>query len=185
MTPPKGSSPILRGVVAAAFVVTNIFALHLLLRGHNEPGGGFIAGLAFAISLVLLMLAFGLNRTQQALRVEPVHLASIGLLLAILSALAPVVVGRAFLEQFNTYVQLPLLGRVPLGTPLIFDTGVFLLVVGISTKLIFTLARSTEGHDPFPAEEEDRFAAPMERSVEADAAQAEVEEQEPTPDSLR
>jgi len=165
----RDQDPILRTVVTGAFLLVNVFALYLLLRGHQAPGGGFIAGLASCISLVLLLLAFGLERTHRALRVEPVNLAVAGLALAAVSAAAPMVAGRPFLEQLNIHVTLPLLGRIPLGTPMVFDAGVFLLVVGIGVKLIFTLAQSTQGRGALVRAEELRFAAPMERPIEEEA----------------
>ena len=165
----RDSDPILRTVATGVFLFVNVFALYLLLRGHNAPGGGFIAGLASSISLVLLLLAFGLERMHIALRVEPVNLAAAGLALAAASAGGPVLFGRRFLEQFNTHVTLPLLGEIPLGTPLAFDAGVYLLVVGISTKLIFTLAQSTQGRRALLPGEEHRFAAPLESPIEETA----------------
>jgi multicomponent Na+:H+ antiporter subunit B len=162
----RDQDPILRTVVAGTLLLVNVFALYLLLRGHHAPGGGFIAGLASCISLVLFLLAFGVDRTHRALRIEPVNLAVTGVALAAGSATAPMLAGRPFLEQINTHVTLPLLGRIPLGTPMVFDTGVFLLVVGIGVKLIFTLAQSTQGRRALVRAEELRFAAPTEVPIE-------------------
>jgi multisubunit Na+/H+ antiporter MnhB subunit len=176
----RDSEPILRSVATGVFLFVNVFALYLLLRGHNAPGGGFIAGLASSISLVLLLLSFGLERTHHALRVEPVNLAAAGLALAAASAAGPMLFGFRFLEQFNTYVTLPFLGRLPVGTPLIFDTGVYLLVVGITTKLIFTLAQSTQGRSALASGEQARFASPVETPIEGQPPDGAAAENRPT-----
>lgn len=162
-------SPILTAVAGITFFLVNIFAVHLLLRGHNEPGGGFIAGLATAISLVMLMLALGLERTHRILAVEPVSLAAVGLALATLTALAPLLFGRPFLEHFDTHLDLPLIGDLHLGTPLAFDTGVYLLVVGVTCKMIFMLAKSSQGFRDLMRAEGAKFASPRETPVEEDA----------------
>ncbi|HAB18776.1 MAG TPA: MnhB domain-containing protein [Verrucomicrobiota bacterium] len=165
----SGNDAILKTVAAGAFFVVNVFALYLLLRGHNLPGGGFIAGLATAASLVLLLLAYGVEGKDRVLPVEPLTLAASGVLLAIGSCVAPVLFGHPFLEQFNTYVQVPILGEIPLGTPLAFDSGVFLLVVGITTQLVGTLARSTLAGRALSPEEQKRYASTVESPIEDDA----------------
>ena len=162
----SGRDPILRTVAVGAFFLVNVFAVYLLLRGHNAPGGGFIGGLATAISLVLLMLAFGPERAVRFLPIEPIRLAAGGLLLAALSGWAPVFFGRPFLEQFTEYFNLPVLGKTALGTPLLFDTGVYLLVVGIGTKLGFTLANSTLLGRALSPEDQVRFSSPVEAPIE-------------------
>jgi multicomponent Na+:H+ antiporter subunit B len=161
-----GRDPILRTVATGAFFLVNVFAVYLLLRGHNAPGGGFIGGLATAISLMLLMLAFGPERAPRFLPIEPIKLAVVGLLLAVFSGWAPMLFGRPFLEQFTEYVDLPILGKTALGTPLLFDTGVFLLVVGIGAKLGFTLAHSTLLGRALSAEDQARFSSPLEAPIE-------------------
>ena len=173
-----GRDPILRTVAVGAFFLVNVFAVYLLLRGHNAPGGGFIAGLATAISLVLLMLAFGPERAGRFLPIEPIRLAAGGLLLAALSGWAPVLFGHSFLEQFTEYINLPILGKTALGTPLLFDTGVYLLVIGIGTKLGFTLANSTLLGRALSPQDQARFASPVEAPIE-DTAPAGLDSGEP------
>lgn len=162
-------SPILRAVARITFFLVNVFAIYLLLRGHHLPGGGFIAGLATSISMVMLLLALGVDALPGILRVEPVSLAVAGLALAAFTAMAPVLRGGEFLRHAHAGITLPLLGTIEVGTPLLFDTGVFLLVIGVTCKMIIVLARSTLGEPALGWRERQRFAAPVETPIEEDA----------------
>ncbi|MCX8157906.1 MAG: Na(+)/H(+) antiporter subunit B [Verrucomicrobiae bacterium] len=154
-------------MVRVAFFIINLLALYLLLRGHNYPGGGFIGGLAAAISLVLLSLALGLEEMHRVLRFDPVRLAAAGLLLATATGLLPVLAGRPFLEHFHAqWEHVPFLGKLHVGTPLLFDLGVFLVVVGVTTKIIFVLAKSTAGLRALVQDEEARYSSPRETPIE-------------------
>ncbi len=169
-------SYIFNSMVRLAVFLVNVFALYLLLRGHNAPGGGFIAGLATAISLILLSLAIGVQEMHRLLRFDPVLLAAGGLLTAIVTGLLPLLVGKPFLEHFNFHLHdVPLLGEVHVGTPLLFDVGVYLVVVGVTCKMIFVFAKSTQGLRALVAEEERRYSSPVEQPIEEDAARAGVE----------
>lgn len=163
-----GDSFIFRAVGSFLFFVINVFAVYLLLRGHNLPGGGFIGGLGSALSLIMLSLAFGVERTQEILRIDPMRLAAFGILIALVTALAPVFVGEPMLRHFHWELKsLPLLGTLKFGTPLIFDVGIFLVVVGVTAKFIFVLARSNSGLTSLAPSEWGRYAAPLEEPVES------------------
>lgn len=128
-------------VARILFVVINLLALFLLFRGHNEAGGGFIAGLLSAISMVLIMWSGDRKRLQKALVLKPFFLAITGLTLALGVALAPLVVGQPFLSHWHgTYLQ----------TSLVFDLGVFFVVAGLAFKVIHAIRESIPG-----AEEEE------------------------------
>jgi NADH:ubiquinone oxidoreductase subunit 5 (subunit L)/multisubunit Na+/H+ antiporter MnhA subunit/multisubunit Na+/H+ antiporter MnhB subunit len=158
-------SVIFVAVGKGAFILLNVFALYLLLRGHNLPGGGFIAGLVTAISFVMLSLALGWEKLDRVLRLDPVALAVGGLGLALVSGAMPMFWGRPFLEQFMTHVQVPFLGEVHVGTTLLFDAGVFLVVVGVTCKLLFVL-RMSDGRGGLSAAEQVRYASPVEEPIE-------------------
>jgi multicomponent Na+:H+ antiporter subunit B len=178
MTGPE--SYIFRTVIRFAFFLINVFAIYLLLRGHNLPGGGFIGGLAAAISLVLLSLALGIRELHRIMRLDPVRLAAAGLLLATVSSAGPIFIGRPFLEQFTFHLeQVPVLGVVHVGTPLLFDLGVFLVVVGVTCKIIFVLTKSTQGLRALVHAEELRYSSLLEAPVEEEP----VDELEPEPPS--
>jgi multisubunit Na+/H+ antiporter MnhB subunit len=160
---------IFRTMVRVAFFIINLLALYLLLRGHNYPGGGFIGGLAAAISLVLLSLALGLEEMHRVLRFDPVRVAAAGLFLAAFTGLLPLLAGRPFLEHFHAHFNhVPFLGELHIGTPLLFDVGVFLVVVGVTTKLIFVFAKSTAGLRALVQDEEIRYSSPRETPIESD-----------------
>lgn len=178
MTGPQ--SYIFQAVARLLFFLVNVFALYLLLRGHNLPGGGFVAGLATAISLILLSLAIGLEELHRVMRFDPVRLAVAGLAVATLTAGAPCLFGRPFLEHFAVRLSgLPLMGEVDLGTPLGFDLGVYLVVVGIAGKILFVLGKSTQGLRALVAEEEARYSSPVEQPIEPETTDA----SEPNPQS--
>ena len=119
-----------------------IFSFFLLLRGHNEPGGGFVGGLVAAAAYALYLIANGVDNAEKLLRIEPVYLIAIGLLLAILSAFIPVLTGGEFMTALWTKNGIPALGKI--GTPLLFDLGVYFLVLGIVLKIIFSLAEEDD-----------------------------------------
>jgi len=156
-------------IVRLAFFLINVLAVYLLLRGHNLPGGGFIAGLATAISLVLLSLAIGNEAIHAVVRFDPVRVAAAGLMLATVTGAIPWLIGRPFLEHFQVHLHaVPLLGDMHLGTPLAFDLGVYFVVVGIASKIVFVFAKSTQGLRALVVEEETRYSAITETPIESD-----------------
>jgi len=159
-------SPIFPVVARFAFFLINVLAIYLLLRGHNLPGGGFIAGLASAVALILLSLATGLEELHGLLRFDPARLAAAGLLLAVATSGLPLVAGGAFLRHFHWHGHVPLLGEIHLGTPLAFDVGVYLVVLGVTTKVILVLGKSTQGHPALVADEERRYSSVLEEPIE-------------------
>lgn len=114
-----------------------LFSLFLLLRGHDEPGGGFVGGLVVAAAFALYTLAHGEKEGRRMLRVDPLRLVTAGLLIALVSGLLPLVMGLPFLTSLWSRVPVPVIGNA--GTPLLFDAGVYLLVAGMSLLIIFTL----------------------------------------------
>ena len=118
-----------------------LFAVFLLLRGHNQPGGGFVGGLVVSSSFVLYSIAFGVEAGRRALLVRPSTLLGIGPLVALLSGLPGLVGGRPFMSSVWASVSV---GStvIDVGTPLIFDVGVFLAVIGVVLTIVFTLAEA-------------------------------------------
>jgi multicomponent Na+:H+ antiporter subunit B len=114
-----------------------LFSLFLLLRGHNEPGGGFVGGLVVAAAFALYTLAHGEKEGRRMLRVAPLQLVATGLLIALTSGLLPLLAGQPFLTALWSSFPAPVIGHA--GTPLLFDLGVYLLVAGMSLLIIFTL----------------------------------------------
>lgn len=112
------------------------FSIYLLLRGHNLPGGGFIGGLVLASALVLRQMV----RHQKRARLDPVGLVGAGILCAVISAAIPLLIGREFFQAiWLGDLWLPVLGKIKIGTPLLFDIGVFLGVTGVGAKILSVL----------------------------------------------
>jgi multisubunit Na+/H+ antiporter MnhB subunit len=133
------SSSILRTAARILMPLLLLLALFLLWRGHNAPGGGFVAGLVIAIAYVLLMLADGVQDARRALLVQPRSLLGIGLLVALASGLVPWLSGGAFLTARWTPLG-PDRWQLLVGTPLLFDVGVCLVVIGVVLTITFDLA---------------------------------------------
>ncbi|MDX9787220.1 MAG: MnhB domain-containing protein [Desulfobacterales bacterium] len=112
-----------------------VFAVYLLWRGHHLPGGGFAAALVAASGFGLFAMAEGPNLVYQSLRIGPRQLAAAGLILVSTTGVLPMLVGKPFL----TGIWWSLTPGVSLGTPLLFDIGVFLVVLGTVLSLILSL----------------------------------------------
>ncbi|MCC6143488.1 MAG: Na+/H+ antiporter subunit B [Candidatus Hydrogenedentes bacterium] len=121
-----------------------LFSVFLLLRGHNEPGGGFVGGLVAGTAFCLHALAYSPQDAAASLHFRPKVLAAIGLLLAGISGCIGLFWGFPFLTGVWREVTLPLAGDVKLGTPLLFDAGVYLVVLGIATLIVLTLMEEQE-----------------------------------------
>ncbi len=117
-----------------------LFSIFLLLSGHNAPGGGFTGGLMAAAAFALYAIAYDVDTTKRALRVEPRVLIGAGLLTAAASGVISFVFGQPFMTGKWGYVPVPGLGKVEVGTPLLFDVGVYLVVLGITLLIVFSLA---------------------------------------------
>jgi multicomponent K+:H+ antiporter subunit A len=113
------------------------FAVYLFLRGHNEPGGGFVAGLVVTIAFLAQYMASGTRWVESRLKLRPPQWIGLGLLVALLTGLGSLPLGYPFLTTHTAHVYLPLLGEIHLPSAALFDLGVFLVVVG-STLLILT-----------------------------------------------
>jgi multicomponent Na+:H+ antiporter subunit B len=118
-----------------------LFAVFLTLRGHNQPGGGFVGGLVVAASFVLYSIAFGVDAARRALLVRTSTLLGIGLLVALVSGVPGVLLGQPFMTSMWTTVALGS-AELDVGTPLVFDIGVFLAVIGVVLTIVFTLAEA-------------------------------------------
>lgn len=119
-----------------------LFSFFILIRGHNEPGGGFIAGLVASAALTLYAIAESTDRARDAMRVDTLYYIGTGLGLALASGLLPLFKGLPFMTHRWLSTPLPVLGKV--GTAFTFDLGVFLVVVGVAQTIIFAMAEEEE-----------------------------------------
>jgi multicomponent Na+:H+ antiporter subunit B len=130
------TSLILQTVSRVLIPIQIAFSLFLLLRGHNEPGGGFAGALVIAIALALHSVAFSPQATRKLLPVEPLMLVGLGLIAALLAGALGLVAGQAFLT--GQWLDVGVVG-VTFGTPLLFDIGVYLLVTGMTAAVLLRL----------------------------------------------
>jgi multicomponent Na+:H+ antiporter subunit B len=133
-------SLILRTATRFLMPVLLLFSLFLLLRGHNEPGGGFAGGLVAAAAFALHSIAYNAAATRQALRLHPQTLIGTGLLLAAGSGTLSLLLGQSFMTGQWRHLDLPETGTVALGTPMVFDIGVYLVVMGVTLLIILSLS---------------------------------------------
>ncbi|WP_084620272.1 monovalent cation/H+ antiporter subunit A [Devosia chinhatensis] len=125
------------------FPIVIVVAAYMFLRGHDLPGGGFIAGIVMSLAFILQYLASGTRWVEERLRILPVLWIGWGLLLALLTGLGAMLLGQPFLTSAFAYADIPLIGRVPMATALIFDLGVFALVVGAVVLMLIALAHQS------------------------------------------
>lgn len=113
-----------------------LFSGYVFFRGHNLPGGGFIAALIASTGLILHMMACGVRETKKKYRINNFALIGGGLLISLSAAVLPMLIGYQFFEGVWLPFKTPI-GK--LGTPTLFDLGVYLLVIGITLKIAFNL----------------------------------------------
>ncbi len=125
------------------FPLFGVFGAYIFLRGHDRPGGGFAAGIAIATAFILQYMAANTRWVESRLRIRPVQWMGLGLLCAGLTGVGAWFFGFPFLTSHFQYIDVPLIGRVPLASALFFDLGVFLLVVGSTTLMLTALAHQS------------------------------------------
>lgn len=118
------------------------FAVIVLLRGHNYPGGGFIGGLLAALSIVFKVYAYNIEKVHADMRFKPQINIVIGLVLIVISTLPSLAGGLNFLKGVWWKINIFNLTELKIGTPLIFDIGVFFAVIGV--VILFILSLNTE-----------------------------------------
>lgn len=133
------SSVILTTGTRAVFHTILLFSTFLLFAGHNAPGGGFIGGLVAAAALVLRFVAHGPDDVRKTVRVRAEMLLGLGVLLAAVTSVTPLLLGGELLSSDTLKMHVPLLGDVKASSVLVFDVGVYLVVVGLVLMVLQTL----------------------------------------------
>ena len=131
-------SVVLDTTLNAVFHTIILFSVYLHFAGHNQPGGGFIAGLVAGVGLVLRVIT-GREALRSRVAVSSTYLLGIGVLLVTGTALTSMILGNALLEHHTWEFDLPILGTVKTTSALVFDTGIYLIVVGVIGTLIEVL----------------------------------------------
>ena len=140
----RSSSLILNTAALAIVPLQLMFSVFLLLRGHDEPGGGFIGGLVAASAFVLYAFAFGARSTLRLLRVSPRDILAAGLLFALASTIPALLSGQPLLTAHWWQFPLPGESYLKLSTVLIFDIGVYLAVLGTLMTFVISLMEARE-----------------------------------------
>ncbi|MFC0271007.1 Na(+)/H(+) antiporter subunit B [Metabacillus herbersteinensis] len=138
----KTNDLILQTTTKIVTFIIVIYSLHLFFSGHYTPGGGFIGGLMTSAAIVLLLLAFDIKTIERTLPVDYIKMVATGLLIAVLTGLGSLFYDVPFLTHTFDYVQLPLLGETSLATAVLFDLGVYLVVVGVTMTIIQTIGET-------------------------------------------
>ena len=148
----------LRVAATVVLPLALVFALYIFMRGHNLPGGGFIAGLITAVALVLQFMALGQAKAEAVLRAQSgrrfVRWIGAGLSIAGLTGAGAFVWGRPFMTSAHGHPHVPLLGELPLASAALFDLGVYLTVVGatlLTISVLGSVSREGPAHSPASA----------------------------------
>jgi multicomponent K+:H+ antiporter subunit A len=135
-----------------------LVAIYLFMRGHNAPGGGFVAGLVMSVALLLQYIVSGTEWVEEHLRIYPRRWIAIGLLLALATGGGAVALGYPFLTTHTAHLTLPVLGELHIPSALFFDMGVFALVLGSTMLILTSLAHQSVRSHRWAEEQEERAA---------------------------
>ncbi|HHX81438.1 MAG TPA: monovalent cation/H+ antiporter subunit A, partial [Pseudomonadaceae bacterium] len=120
-----------------------VYALYLFMRGHNEPGGGFVAGLVVSIAFLAQYMVSGTRWVEARMYLQPPMWIALGLLVALFTGLGSLLFGYPFLTTHTAHLSLPLIGELHLPSAALFDFGVFLVVVGATLLMLTALAHQS------------------------------------------
>jgi multicomponent K+:H+ antiporter subunit A len=116
-----------------------LYALYLLFRGHNLPGGGFVAGLMTAAAIILQFVAFERQRMEESAPMRPEGLIALGLAFALLTGVGSMFLSYPFLTSAFAHVHVPIIGDIELTSALFFDIGVYFVVTGITLSILLAI----------------------------------------------
>ncbi len=140
--------PILVMISQSLLPLALLVSAFIFIRGHNMPGGGFIAGLVTSVALIQQYIAHGVDWIKPRLKVNYQNLIAWGVLLAALTGIGSWFFGRPFLTSWFDYFDIPGIGKVELASAIIFDLGVYLTVVGATLLILANLGKLTTEHRP-------------------------------------
>jgi multicomponent K+:H+ antiporter subunit A len=123
-------------------------SIYIFFRGHNLPGGGFIAGLVTSVAIILQYIAQGVDWVKQRMNVEYQRVVAIGLMIALFTGVGSWLFSRPFLTSWFDYFYIPLLGKIELASAMAFDLGVYITVVGSTLLILANLGKMTTAHRP-------------------------------------
>jgi multicomponent Na+:H+ antiporter subunit B len=138
------NSVFLRFLARAMMPVLLLFSLFLLLRGHNQPGGGFVGGLVASVGLILMTLAHGPDEVRHQLRVDFLRTMLYGVLIAAIAGIVGLLLSGTFLTALWWKPVIQGIGKLEFGTALVFDIGVYLAVLGVTCSIVMNMADEGE-----------------------------------------
>ncbi|WP_353457626.1 monovalent cation/H+ antiporter subunit B [Staphylococcus coagulans] len=136
----KENDLVLKTVTRVVVFIILTFGFYLFFAGHNNAGGGFIAGLVLSSAFILMFLAFDVKKVLEALPIDFRKLMIVGALLSLATAIVPVFFGKNILYQEDWNVTFPYFGEVHLSTITLFEAGIALVVVGVVVTTILSLS---------------------------------------------
>jgi multicomponent K+:H+ antiporter subunit A len=142
--------PILAMISQSLLPLALLVSFYIFLRGHNMPGGGFIAGLITSVALIQQYIAHGVDWVKPRIKVDYQDLIAWGVLIAALTGIGSWFFGRPFMTTWFDYFDIPFIGEIELASALIFDLGVYLTVVGATLLILANLGKLTSVHRPTP-----------------------------------
>lgn len=134
-------SPLLATGVRTMVPTLALFSIYLLVIGHDLPGGGFAGGLVAGMALLVMYLAFGERGVRRVVAIDPDRITGLGLALAVAAGLIGLVAEGSFLASSTASFSAPWIGDIKISTLLVFDLGVYLLVIGLVATAIVHLGR--------------------------------------------
>ncbi len=141
--------PILRVVASLTFPFSVLLTLYFLVSGHNNPGGGFIAGVLMSGAIALQFIAHGPEGVPRFLKLPYEWIVALGFVIAVIAATAPLVAGYPFLTSFHATLDVPVLGaKMEFALAQLFDFGIFLLVAGGVMTAVLALAQDEAEERP-------------------------------------
>ncbi|QFF99807.1 Na(+)/H(+) antiporter subunit B [Psychrobacillus glaciei] len=132
----KTNDLIIQTTTKVVFFIIFLFSIHIFFAGHYAPGGGFVGGLLMSSAIILLLLAFDLKTVKEMLPVNYTVVTAIGLLTSLATAAGSIFFNVPFFTHVYSDFNLPLLGVTSIHTAMFFDTGVYLVVVGVTMTII-------------------------------------------------
>jgi multicomponent K+:H+ antiporter subunit A len=149
------------------FPMAALVSIYFLLRGHNAPGGGFVGGLVMATAIIVQYMVNGTLWVEARLRIHPQIWIAAGLLAAAAAGFGAWLASRSFLTALAAEVRVPLVGDVHLSSILVFDVGVYMLVVGATALMLVALAHQS-------LRSPRRVATPLPEAAETEPGEATI-----------
>lgn len=141
--------PLLLATVAQSILpLALMVSVFIFFRGHNLPGGGFIAGLITAVAIILLYISQGVDWVKARMNIEYQRVVAVGLMIALFTGLASWAFERPFLTSWFDYFALPVFGEIELASAIAFDLGVYITVVGATLLILSSLGKMTTSYRP-------------------------------------